>query len=143
MKVEHLTFKIVWVKGVDNVKADALSRHPCANTQDDDELDEEIHFARVCLSSIGNVDNEINALYPLDLDITDDRLCELKSFCEEDETYLQVVKFMEREFPNDKHEDIPEKLRPYYKTQDNLYINSDQFLCGRGAFVVPEGLVQT
>ena len=146
MKVEHLTFKTVWVKGIDNVEADALSRHPCARAQDDDELDEEIHVARVCLLSIDiaeDVDREINALHPLDRDITDDRLRELKSFCEEDETYLQVVKFVERGFPNNKREDIPEKLRPFYKEQDDLYIDSDRFLCRRGAFVVPEGLVQT
>ena len=30
MKVDHLTFETVWIKGKDNVEADALSRHPCA-----------------------------------------------------------------------------------------------------------------
>ena len=146
MKVEHLTFRTVWVKGIDNIEADALSRHPCARAQDDDELDEEVHVARLCLASIDvaeNVDGVVAALHPLDRDITDDRLRELKSFCDEDETYLQVVKFTERGFPNHKQEDIPEKLRPYFKAQDELYIDSDRFLCRRGAFVVPEGLVQT
>ena len=30
MKLEHLTFETVWVKGVDNVETDALSRNSAA-----------------------------------------------------------------------------------------------------------------
>jgi hypothetical protein len=46
MKVDHLTFETVWIKGKDNVKADALSRHPCAQASAEDELDEEVFTAQ-------------------------------------------------------------------------------------------------
>jgi hypothetical protein len=38
MKVEHPTFQTHWVKGKENIEADALSHNPCA-----DEIDEVFH----------------------------------------------------------------------------------------------------
>ena len=145
MKVDHLTFETVWVKGIENVEADALSRHPCAQATPEDELDKEIQVARINVISF-NIDNttcEVNTLQPCHRNITDDRLRELKEFCHRDETYITVMQHVIKGFPNLRKSDIPEKLRPFYAVQDDLYIDDDGFLCRNGAFVVPEGLVQT
>jgi hypothetical protein len=49
MKLQHLTFTTGWVKGIHNIEADILSRHPCAQASDEDELDEEIKTAKINL----------------------------------------------------------------------------------------------
>jgi hypothetical protein len=50
MKVDHLMFEIAWIKGKDNVKADALSRHPCAQATAKDELDKEFFTAQTAVA---------------------------------------------------------------------------------------------
>ena len=50
MKIDHLTFETVWIKGTDNVEADSLSRHPCAKATPEDELDEEVFTAHTALA---------------------------------------------------------------------------------------------
>jgi len=42
MKLDHLQFRVKWVKGKDNVEADSLSRAPCSRAKSDDELDEKL-----------------------------------------------------------------------------------------------------
>ena len=135
MKVEHLTFRTVWIKGEKNVEADSLSRHPCAKASPEDELDEEVHVAHVQLQ-------EVNVLYAQDQDILDERLRELKSFCNEDHEYKQVTEMVIKGFPTDDT-GLSENLRQYVKVQDELYLDSDNFLCYKKAFVVPAGLRQT
>ncbi len=56
MKVDHLTFKTVWIKGKDNVEADALSRHPCAKADPEDELDEDVNVVQVRLFELNVLD---------------------------------------------------------------------------------------
>jgi hypothetical protein len=107
MKVDHLTFETVWIKGKDNVKANALSHQPCAQASAEDELDEEIFTARTAIAVLFFTETQsspetpllqdrspeapLNALCPADQDITDDQLRELKSFAYNDATYKQVV----------------------------------------------------
>jgi hypothetical protein len=45
MKLDHLTFTTKWVKGADNSEADCLSRNPCSQPTEEDELDKEINVA--------------------------------------------------------------------------------------------------
>ena len=135
MKVDHLTFQAVWVKGKENVEADALSRHPCSKADSEDELDEEVHIASVQIK-------EVNVLYAQDQDILDERLRELKNFCNEDVDYKNVTNMVVKGFPKNTS-DLSDNLRPYVNVQDELYLDSDNFLCYRNAFVVPAGLRQT
>ena len=135
MKVEHLTFRTLWVKGVDNVEADALSRHPCAKADPEDELDEDVHVAYAEIQAI-------NALYTQDQDIIDERLRELKSFANEDVDYKLVTEMVIKGFPQNTP-NLHDNIRPYLKAQDELYLDSDNFLCHKKAFVVPVGLRKT
>ena len=159
MKFDHLTFETVWIKGTDNVEADSLSRHPCAKATPEDELDEDVHTAHTAIAVLCFIeasqtsaalppDSEdhgarVNALCPADRDITDDRLRELRSFASDDQTYQQVVRLVADGFPNLEARDIPEDLRPYFKIQLELSIDSDDFLVRNDALVVPKALVQT
>ena len=64
MKVEHLTFKTVWVKGSNNGEADALSRHPCTNASPEDEIDEvfcvaEIHMVTLAMDQLSPANSAI------------------------------------------------------------------------------------
>jgi hypothetical protein len=59
MKVDLLTFKTVWIKGKDIVEADALSCHPCAKADPEDQLDEDVSVAQGHLL-------ELNVLHALD-----------------------------------------------------------------------------
>ena len=135
MKVDHLTFRTVWVKGEKNVEADALSRHPCAKAIPEDELDEEIRVAYIQVQ-------EINVLHALDKDISDERLRELKDFCNEDLDYKLITDMVIKGFPKDMS-NLSDNLRPYFNVQDDLYLDSDNFLCYKQAFVVPTGLRRT
>ena len=160
MKVDHLTFETVWIKGKENVEADALSRHPCAQATPEDELDEEFFTTRTALAVISfteatssMVSNPVtktqmseaslNVLCPADRDITDDRLRELRSFASDDATYKMVVEFTTRGFPNLQAQDIPVELQPFYKVREELTTDSDGFLVRNDAFVVPQALVPT
>jgi hypothetical protein len=149
----------VWIKGKDNVEADALLRHPCAQASAEDEGDEEFFttqtaiavlcFTRASLlsktapSQDGSPEASLNALCPADRDITDDRLRELKSFASEDATYLQVADHVTPGFPNLQTHDIPVKLQPYFKVQHELTTDSDGFLVRNDAFLVLQALVPT
>ena len=162
MKVEHLTFETVWVKGVDNEEADALSRHPCARATAEDELDEDVHVAEEATAlfcsaettalkptpddpgSVGASEEGFAAvLIPFDRRITDERLRELKSFASEDDTYVLVSQLATKGFPNVPFEEIPENLKPFYKVYQELTVDSDGFLCRNDALVVPHTLVKT
>ena len=137
MKLNHLTFETIWIKGTENVEADTLSRHPWTQPEPEDELDEEIQIAKANIATLYKLEEEnqnhnksaqntdqntkpnsnkgnMNAIHPADRNITDDRLRELKSFASEDATYNLIVQHVAKGFPNLKMEQIPEKLRPYF-----------------------------
>ena len=166
MKLNHLTFETIWIKGTENVEADTLSRHPWTQPEPEDELDEEIQIAKANIATLYKLEEEsqnhnksaqntdqntkpnsnkgnMNAIHPADRNITDDRLRELKSFASEDATYNLIVQHVTKGFPNLEMEQIPEKLRPYFRVQHELTIDSDGFLCKNEQFVVPEGLIKT
>ena len=157
MKFDHLTFETVWVKGIDNVEADSLSRHPCAQATPEDEIDEEVLTAQTALAVFTSIEVfppgaslpaggstvSVNSLCPADRDITDDRLRELRSFSSDDPTYQRVVKCVIEGFPNLEARDVPVELQPYFKVQLELSIDSDGFLVRNDAFVVPKALVKT
>lgn len=94
-------------------------------------------------SASEEVSSTISALHPSDRDVTDDRLRELMKFAREDEIYQVILQFVTKGFPNLKSEDMDEELRPYYRVREDLYSDSDGFLCRNGSFVVPKGLVKT
>ena len=59
MKIDHLQFNIEWVKGKDNIEADALSRAPFKRATKSDEIDEteeenleKEKIAKICLNAI-------------------------------------------------------------------------------------------
>ena len=54
MKLDHLTFVTKWVKGTDNIEADCLSRHPHAQPDEEDELDELIQTAALNMITIAH-----------------------------------------------------------------------------------------
>ena len=163
MKIDHLTFTTKWVKGTENIEADCLSRHPCAHATEEDELDEEVKVAAINMLTLAhdellkpdlNVSNSVvtpskanqatvQSLQPSDRDLTDDRLRELKLFASEDPIYQQIVQHTVKGFPDVRSEDIPDKLKPFFKIRDSLTLDSDGFLCKQDQFVVPEKLIQT
>ena len=40
MKIDHLSYKVEWIKGADNKEADALSRAPSSQATAEDKIDE-------------------------------------------------------------------------------------------------------
>jgi hypothetical protein len=111
MKVDHLTIKTVWIKGKDNVKSDALSCHPCAKADSEDELDEDFHVVQGHLL-------ELNVLHAQDRHIVDERLCELRYLCNEDADYKMITKNVVKGFLKDAI-NIQDTLMAYYKAQDD------------------------
>jgi hypothetical protein len=59
MKVDHLTFKAVWIKGTNNKEADALSRNPCSKAEPEDELDEVFNATEILMITL--IMNETSA----------------------------------------------------------------------------------
>jgi hypothetical protein len=157
MKLNHLNFTTKWVKGILNVEADCLSRHPCAQATDGDEIDEEVNVAKINMLSL--IETEltkpdskapqadqmatINSLQSANSTLTDERLKELKLFAEQDETYQEIKSMLQEGFPNTPKADMDQKQAPYLKVRDSLTTDDDGFLCRDDKFVVPSGLVQT
>ena len=136
MKVDHLTFKTVWIKGTDNVEADALSQHPCTQPNPEDELDEPVQVAHVQVM-------EVNVLHAYDKNtVFDERLLELRNFANEDPVYQNVMRNIAKGFPPCS-DDLDDEYKPYFKAQYDLYIDSDGFMCHKHALVVPKGLRTT
>jgi hypothetical protein len=54
-----------------------------------------------------------------------------------------MLQFVTKGFPNIKYENMVEELRPYYRVRENLYFDSNGFLCRNGSFFVPKGFVKT
>ena len=173
MKVEHLTFKTVWVKGSNNGEADALSRHPCTNASPEDEIDEvfcvaEVHMVIMAMDEISQTNSTISNVTQVsststctnstendvfnvtvreltgsDRHLVDERLKELRQFCRADEDYIQASFCTCKGWPASLSEDTTNEIRSYFNAREDLYHDSDGFLCHKGTFVVPKDLRNT
>jgi hypothetical protein len=104
IKVDHLTFKTIWIKGKDNIKADAHSRHPYTKADPEDELDVDINVVQGHLL-------ELNVCVAQDRHIVDKPLRELRDFCNEDANYKMIKEHVSKGFPEDEI-NIPDILMP-------------------------------
>ena len=66
MKVEHLTFKTLWIKGKENVEADALSRYPCATAEPEDEIDEVFYTTTINMLTMAMITDDSQVLFTVD-----------------------------------------------------------------------------
>ena len=114
----------VYVKGKDQVIADALSRNPLALTDDDGDLSIEVDAYA----------SSIQASWPA----SPARLQEIKLATSQDTTLALVQKFIVSDWP-DYSSAIPTQVKPYYSHRDALSV-IDGLITFENWIVIPESL---
>ena len=76
-------------------------------------------------------------------EITDERRSELRQFANNDNTYMQVVEYIAKGFPNLKTSEISAELQPFFKVHETLHLDSEGFVMNNGKLVVPQSLINT
>ena len=140
MKVDHLQFSVQWVRGKDNVEADALSRAPCAKATHEDEIDEDLS---VSVSSV--VMNGINWEVS-NTDVNDSakdlRLVEIEQFAEKDQEYRDLAEMIKGGFPNAKA-NMPERLKGFWQARKHLHLDEDGLIQHGERLFIPTKLRAT
>jgi len=134
MKVDHLSYEVTWVKGQDNVEADALSRAPASRPRPEDEIDEP-QANTVALSILmepktPNVNHVFGAPHydqaideAINEDNQDPLIQTLLEEAEKDEIYLQLREWIKSGFPD--REGVEVKFDPYLREQDCLRLDKN------------------
>ena len=144
MKIDHLSYRVEWIKGADNKEADALSRAPSSRPTDEDELDEP-HDELTGIINCIIVDptakpvGEINAVFGDDkndgiideniatTDIKSDPLVrQILEAGETDEAYQKLRGWIRNGFPERHSVDV--KFDPLIREQDQFRMDNDLIL---------------
>jgi hypothetical protein len=137
MKIDHLQFVIQWVKGKDNVEADALSRAPHAEATLEDEIDELDSNGKIAKLVINSMDlnppNEFEA---------DARLKEVFKASKHDEEYIDLVKMIREGFPHAKAA-APANMASFWHAREHLHFDEDGFIVYRNRLFIPKSLRTT
>ena len=129
MKVNHLSYDVIWVKGQDNVEADALSRAPASRPQPEDEVDEPQANAIVLSIFMEPKSPSVNHVFgaphydeaidaAIDEDTPDPMIKKLLEEADKDEIYLKLLEWIKSGFPD--REGVEVKFDPYLREQDCL-----------------------
>ena len=144
MKIDHLRYDVAWVKGSENVEADALSRSPASRPEPGDEIDEEdnqIHMVvQTLFAEVDDANEEIDVNDPLIKLVMEEAL--------KDKDYNQVKEWLVEGFPLSK-EQVPVSLNPYWRMQDQLRLEKNGLILfipehaqEHPRLLIPEGLRQ-
>ena len=159
MKIDHLSYKVEWIKGADNKEADALSRAPSSRATAEDEIDEpHDELLAVVNNLVADPIPEVNAVFgekydqfiDENFDISepnsDPILKQILEAGEKDPIYATVRSWIKSGFP-DKKENNDAKLDPFIREQDNLRLEqgvilyvSPESVAARPRLFVPECL---
>jgi transposase InsO family protein len=117
-----------WVKGADNAAADSLSRNPCDEPKDDDQL-AEYDLDSATVKSLSTAEIRL-VLAPED----NLRLLELHDVAAADQEYQDLRHIVLEGFPNSKGE-LPDMMKQYWKLKDNLSVEDDFIVFGCRLFI--------
>ena len=150
MKIDHLNYKVEYIKGSENFEADALSRAPRSYATADDTFEEE-HPYRVSMlteellesaPTSQSGESKLARLQANDDRIsTEEQVREKNSWSKTildnaDETYSCVNLVVKEKWP-DSPENIPAKLLPYWKVKEQLGLDDEGLLVKDSKLVIP------
>ena len=139
----NYNFTAMWIKGIKNDAADALSRHPCQSPNQGDELAE----YDVSLNSSQEIDTQASSISQMLQSATDPadlenlHLQELREHAHADREYQDLKTQIREGFPNQKGS-LPEHLKKFWSTKDSLTIDDELIVLGCRLFI-PHGLRAT
>ena len=147
MKINHLLYKVEWIKGADNKEADALSRAPSSRATAEDEIDEpHDELLTVVNNLVTDPIPKVNAVFGEKYDQfihehfdisepnSDPILKQILKAGEMDPIYAIVRSWIKSGFP-DKKENNNARLIPFIREQDNLCLEQGVVL-----YVSPESV---
>jgi len=125
MKIDHLQYTIKWIKGKDNIEADALSRAPVRKAHPDEEMDEvDDAQASAIISAITNQDTP------------DELMEELRREANKDEEYIAIRRLLIKGFPKE-----PDAiLKPFCNYEDEISQDEEGLIFYRDRLFVPKSL---
>ena len=139
MKIDHLQFNIEWVKGKDNIEADALSRAPFKRATKSDEIDEteeenleKEKIAKICLNAI-EIGSEND---------TDARLNEIVEAAERDEIYQELKEQIQDGFPTVKT-NLTATMAEFWHAKEDLHLDDDGLIVFKDRLFIPKNLRTT
>jgi len=136
MKVDHLQFRVKWIKSADN-DADVLSRFPVNKPTREDQLDEsDLEFkddTAICALYHMNDANQKDGTQPIS-ETTDRLLVELTSAANSDNSYCELREALKN---GDLHE---EKFAAFRRFEKDLHMDDDDLVCYRARLLVPKQL---
>jgi hypothetical protein len=131
LKMQRYQFTARWVRGKDNLDADALSRAPVDIASPDDELAEgpPSFSARAAI---------ISTIKGSDTSVADPVLDRIKTAALEDKQMVELREAIINGFPNDKC-NLSLSLRPFWNIRTQLAIDeSDGMIMAGARIVIPE-----
>jgi len=137
MKVDHLQFRVKWIKSADN-DADVLSRFPVNKPTREDQLDEsDLNFkddTAICALYNHVYGDDHKADGQLSSDIRDKLLIELTSAANSDNSYVELREALKK---GDLSE---EKFAAYRRFENDLHLDDDDLICYRARLLIPKQL---
>ena len=123
-------FTVQWVKGASNSAADALSRHPCSQPiqgEDMAEFDVDVHSPSSLVKCAQSA--ELRAVYGDNL-----RLQELHGHARNDKEYQDLLRLIQAGFP-DRKGDLPPNLKKYWGSREHLGVDEGLVVYGCRLFI--------
>lgn len=144
MKIDHLRYDVTWVKGSENIEADALSRSPSSRPEPEDEIDEDDQQMSMVVQTLFAEEYDLVET----VDVKDPLIKLLMEEAHKDANYCKVKEWLVSGFPSSK-ETVPEDLVPYWLKRDQLCLEKNGlvlFIAERAhehpRLLIPEGLRQ-
>ena len=129
LKCADFNMEVVYIPGSTNVAADALSRHPTDEPdQQDKEEVEEVRF-------------QVNAIRTTSLDQAECTLSleKVKHAGSQDVEYLMLKDTIIHGFPESKKK-LEEVLKPYWQVRENLTVSDDDYILYGTRLIIPHEL---
>jgi hypothetical protein len=131
LKMQRYQFTARWVRGKENLEADALSRAPVDIAFPDDELAEGPHSFSARAAIISTIKGS-------DVSVADPVLDRIKTAALEDKQMIELRDAIINGFPNDKC-NLSLSLRPFWNIRTQLAIDeSDGMIMAGARIVIPE-----
>lgn len=129
LKVQDFNCEVVYIKGVDNVAADSLSRHPTSepDEEDVDESEAVAYHVRAIQAAV-TTDDQYTAQEET-----------VKNAADQEPEYQLLKRVIVEGFPEHKHELDP-CISEYWNVRENLTISDDGFILNGTRLLIPKAL---